>query len=132
MVFQVGLSIGQAVTVAVINLASTGMSDSIIIPLASSSNGRLSRKSWKTRNTPTVYVIPYTIMSLNCHLFRRSHLPEGVKTKSWEARMQKTEKALAIKKLQTELKEEKRAEFQRYIFIFLFRPISSFHIFVRR
>ena len=45
--------------------------------------------------------------------FSRSHLPEGVRTKSWEDRMQKTQKALAIKKLQTELKEEKQAELQR-------------------
>jgi hypothetical protein len=44
----------------------------------------------------------------------RSHLPEGVRTKSWEDRMQKTQKALAIKKLQTELKEEKQAELQRF------------------
>lgn len=46
--------------------------------------------------------------------FSRSHLPEGVRTKSWEDRMQKTQKALAIKKLQTELKEEKQAELQRF------------------
>ncbi|KAF8203704.1 hypothetical protein BJ912DRAFT_1052506 [Pholiota molesta] len=67
------------------------------IPLASSSNGRLSGKSWKPLKTPTV----------------RSHLQDGVKTKSWEARMQKTQKALAIKKLQAELKDEKEAEYQR-------------------
>ena len=46
--------------------------------------------------------------------FSRSHLPEGVRTKRWEDRMQKTQKALAIKKLQTELKEEKQVEFQRF------------------
>ncbi|KAF8973879.1 hypothetical protein BDZ97DRAFT_1912334 [Flammula alnicola] len=71
------------------------MSD--VVPLASSSNGRVSGKPWKAPKTATV----------------RSHLPEGVKTKSWEDRMQKTQKALAIKKLQAELKEEKQAEFQR-------------------
>ncbi|KJA29289.1 hypothetical protein HYPSUDRAFT_154260 [Hypholoma sublateritium FD-334 SS-4] len=67
------------------------------LPLASSSNGRVSGKSWKPLKTATV----------------RSHLPDGVKTKSWEDRMKKTQKALAIKKLETELKEEKQAEFQR-------------------
>lgn len=68
------------------------------LPLASSSNGRVSGKSWKPLKTATV----------------RSNLPDGVKTKSWEERMKKTQKALAIKKLETELKDEKQAEFQRY------------------
>ena len=67
------------------------------LPLASSSNGRVSGKSWKPLKTAAV----------------RSHLPEGVKTKSWEDRMKKNQKALAIKKLETELKEEKQAELQR-------------------
>ncbi|KAF9475623.1 hypothetical protein BDN70DRAFT_996291 [Pholiota conissans] len=67
------------------------------VPLASSSNGRVSGKAWKPLKAPTV----------------RSHLQEAVKTKSWDARMQKTQKALAIKKLQTELREEKQAELQR-------------------
>ncbi|KIM47881.1 hypothetical protein M413DRAFT_212412 [Hebeloma cylindrosporum] len=70
---------------------------STIMSLASSSNGRVSGKPWKAQKSPTV----------------RSHLPEGVRTKSWEDRMQKTQKALAIKKLETELKEEKQAELQR-------------------
>jgi rRNA-processing protein CGR1 len=43
----------------------------------------------------------------------RSYLPEGVKTKSWDDRMQKTQRTMAIKKLQTELKEEKLAEIKR-------------------
>ena len=40
-------------------------------------------------------------------------MPEGVKTKNWEDRMQKTERARAIKKLQAELKDEKQSEIQR-------------------
>ena len=44
---------------------------------------------------------------------RRSHLPEGVKTKKWEDRMEKVKKEQAIKKLQAELKDEKLAEIQR-------------------
>ncbi|PPQ67055.1 hypothetical protein CVT25_005656 [Psilocybe cyanescens] len=68
-----------------------------ILTLASSSNGRVSGKSWKERKTATV----------------RTHLQDGVKTKSWEVRMQKIQKALAIKKLENELKEEKQAELQR-------------------
>ena len=43
----------------------------------------------------------------------RSLLPAGLKTKKWEDRMEKTKKEQAIKKLQTELKEEKAAEIQR-------------------
>jgi len=68
-----------------------------IIPLAQSSQGRVSGKPWKAPKTATV----------------RSHLPRGVKTKTWEDRMEKTQKALAIKKLETELKEEKKAEIER-------------------
>lgn len=67
------------------------------IDLAPSSNGRSSGKPWKLKKSATV----------------RSHMPEGVKSKSWEHRMEETKKAAAIKKLQTELKEEKQAEFTR-------------------
>ncbi|TBU63632.1 Cgr1 family-domain-containing protein [Dichomitus squalens] len=66
-------------------------------PLAHSANGRLSGKGWKATKTATV----------------RSHLPDGVKTKKWEDRMEKVKKAQAIKKLQEELKDEKLAEIQR-------------------
>lgn len=45
---------------------------------------------------------------------RRSHLPEGVKTKKWEERMEKTKKEQAIKKLQSELKQEKVDDLKRY------------------
>ncbi|THH18085.1 hypothetical protein EW146_g2847 [Bondarzewia mesenterica] len=65
-----------------------------VVHLASSSNGRLSGKPWKTPKSATV----------------RSHLQEAVKTKTWDDRMQKTKQAQAIKKLQEELKEEKQAE----------------------
>lgn len=57
-------------------------------------------------------------MSPSSNLFvlnSRSNLPQGVKTK-WDERMEKTKKEKAIKKLQTELKEEKLAEKQRYSF----------------
>lgn len=47
--------------------------------------------------------------------FRRSHMPEGVKSKSWQERMEKTQKEKAIKKLQAELKEEKQAEITRSV-----------------
>lgn len=50
--------------------------------------------------------------------------------------MQKTQKALAVKKLQTELKEEKRAEFQRYLtfllYTFFFTFTSSFILDAKR
>ncbi|KAF8912995.1 hypothetical protein CPB84DRAFT_1742410 [Gymnopilus junonius] len=68
-----------------------------VVQLASSSNGRVSGKSWKFAKSATV----------------RSQLPEGLKTKKWEDRMAKAQKALAIKKLQSELKDEKQAELQR-------------------
>ena len=42
-------------------------------------------------------------------------LPDGVKSKSWEDRMQKEQKEKAIKKLQAELSEEKRAEKERSV-----------------
>ncbi|KAF4623408.1 hypothetical protein D9613_002106 [Agrocybe pediades] len=73
------------------------MSSPAPVPLASSSNGRVSGKPWKELKKPT----------------GRSYIQPGVKAKSWEERMQKTQKALAIKKLETELKEEKQAEIQR-------------------
>ncbi|KAG7099065.1 hypothetical protein E1B28_000940 [Marasmius oreades] len=43
----------------------------------------------------------------------RSHLSNGLKTKSFAARMEKTTKALAVRKLQRELKDEKQAEKDR-------------------
>ncbi|CCL98997.1 uncharacterized protein FIBRA_01005 [Fibroporia radiculosa] len=64
------------------------------LPLATSSAGRVSGKAWKQPKSPAV----------------RSHIPDGVKTKSWEDRMKKTQKEKAIKKLQAELSEEKKAE----------------------
>ncbi|KAK7468756.1 hypothetical protein VKT23_003258 [Stygiomarasmius scandens] len=68
-----------------------------LLSLASSSAGRISGKGWKSKKSATV----------------RSHLPNGVKTKSWAARMEQTKKTLAIKKLEQELKDEKQAEINR-------------------
>ncbi|KAH9985392.1 hypothetical protein BJV74DRAFT_878658 [Russula compacta] len=67
------------------------------IPIATSSNGRASGKPWKHRKTATA----------------RSHLQPALKSKSFDDRMKKATKAKAIKKLQTELKEEKQADIQR-------------------
>ncbi|KAI0830627.1 Cgr1 family-domain-containing protein [Trametes gibbosa] len=68
-----------------------------IVPLAHSASGRVSGKAWKMPKSATV----------------RSHLPDGVKTKKWEERMEKTKKEQAIKKLQAELKQEKRDDIKR-------------------
>ncbi|TFY65615.1 hypothetical protein EVG20_g5480 [Dentipellis fragilis] len=73
------------------------MSDLAPVPIASSSNGRVSGKPWKPVKAPTV----------------RSHLQEALKTKQWNDRMEKTQKALAIKKLEAELKEEKASEIKQ-------------------
>lgn len=42
-------------------------------------------------------------------------MSDGLKSKSWEERMEQTKKASAVKKLQTELKEEKDAEKRRSV-----------------
>jgi rRNA-processing protein CGR1 len=68
-----------------------------MLSLASTSNGRVSGKPWKEQKKPTV----------------RSHLQAGVKTKNWQDRMEKTQKALSIRKLQAELREEKQTELKR-------------------
>ncbi|KAJ7487451.1 hypothetical protein B0H11DRAFT_2156916 [Mycena galericulata] len=67
------------------------------IPIAPSSAGRVSGKSWKPQKTAIV----------------RSHLQDGVKTKSWADRVAQTKKAQAIKKLQQELTDEKQADVAR-------------------
>ncbi|KZP10530.1 hypothetical protein FIBSPDRAFT_1051261 [Athelia psychrophila] len=67
------------------------------IPIAPTSNGRVSGKSWKGEKTATV----------------RTYLQDGVKSKSWTDRMEKTKKEQAIKQLQAELQAEKQAEFTR-------------------
>ncbi|KIK07434.1 hypothetical protein K443DRAFT_86918 [Laccaria amethystina LaAM-08-1] len=83
------------------------------IPLASSSAGRVSGKSWKAAKTATVSADScFNFLHANVPN-SRSNLPDAVKTKKWEDRMQKTIKAMAIKKLQTELKDEKEADYQR-------------------
>ncbi|EPQ60539.1 hypothetical protein GLOTRDRAFT_135211 [Gloeophyllum trabeum ATCC 11539] len=76
----------------------TGLSsEQTVIPVAPSANGRASGKPWKSRKTAIV----------------RSTLPDGVKTKKWEDRMEKAKREQAMKKLQAELKEEKQAEIAR-------------------
>ncbi|KZT75152.1 hypothetical protein DAEQUDRAFT_720368 [Daedalea quercina L-15889] len=67
------------------------------LPLAPSAAGRVSGKLWKQQKSATV----------------RTLLPDGVKSKSWEDRMEKTQKEKAIKKLQAELSEEKRVDKER-------------------
>ncbi|KAL1951061.1 hypothetical protein VTO73DRAFT_210 [Trametes versicolor] len=76
---------------------STSAGDATVVALAHSVSGRVSGKAWKLPKTATV----------------RSHLPEGVKTKKWEERMEKTKKEQAIKKLQSELKQEKVDDIKR-------------------
>ena len=84
------------------------------IAVAGSSGGRVSGKSWKYKKTPAVYVLSSSYVSrLIEKMSRRSNLPEGVKS-AFSARMEKTKKEQAIKKLQTELREEKQAERTRY------------------
>ncbi|KAH9947911.1 hypothetical protein B0H21DRAFT_736109 [Amylocystis lapponica] len=52
-------------------------------------------------------------ISSSCPPSSRSNVPAGVKTKRWEDRMLKTSREKAVKKLQAELSEEKKAEFTR-------------------
>ncbi|CAE6419154.1 unnamed protein product [Rhizoctonia solani] len=68
-----------------------------LLPLAQTSNGRVSGKGWKSQKTAT----------------KRSHMQAGVKAKSWEARMRKTATEAAVKKLHKEMVEEKAAEAAR-------------------
>ncbi|PBL01207.1 hypothetical protein ARMGADRAFT_1073507 [Armillaria gallica] len=71
--------------------------EAVPIPLRASSNGRVSSKSWKPLKSATV----------------RSLVSAGRKSKSWDDRMEKAKKAMSIKKLEKELKEEKQAEITR-------------------
>ncbi|KAI0721332.1 hypothetical protein C8T65DRAFT_631352 [Cerioporus squamosus] len=84
-------------------------------PLAQTSGGRVSGKTWKAHKAATVYVCrPVSQLCQTSRIVsRRSLLPDGLKTKKWEDRMEKTKKEQAIKKLQAELKEEKASEIQR-------------------
>ncbi|KIO08427.1 hypothetical protein M404DRAFT_8189 [Pisolithus tinctorius Marx 270] len=68
-----------------------------VIPLGSSSNGRASGKQWKPLKKATI----------------RSQCSKGQKTK-WEERMERNKREKAIKKLENELKEERRAELQSF------------------
>ncbi|KAG8952861.1 hypothetical protein FRC03_011991, partial [Tulasnella sp. 419] len=64
-----------------------------IKPLASSSGGRVSGKNWKHARSAT----------------RRSHMPRGVKAKSFADRMEQTVKEKSVQKLVQEMKQEKDA-----------------------
>lgn len=89
--------------------------------LLQSSSRRVSGKGWKSAKSPTVWASSIACIDSQvshatvspCVQNRRSHLPKGVKTKNWDDRMEKVKKDQAIKKLQTELKDEKLAEIQR-------------------
>ncbi|KAH9005676.1 hypothetical protein EDB83DRAFT_2210365, partial [Lactarius deliciosus] len=82
--------------------------------LLSSSHGRVSGKPWKSQKTATAYVLQTFFPHINYRShFSRSHLPRALKSKSFSDRMAKASKAMAIRKLQAELKEEKEAEIQR-------------------
>jgi hypothetical protein len=66
-----------------------------------------------TKNSDQVrFIIVFDICGTH-NLHSRTFLPEGVKTKSWDDRMEKTQRAMAIKRLESELKEEKVAEMKR-------------------
>ncbi|KAL7411420.1 Cgr1 family-domain-containing protein [Mrakia frigida] len=67
------------------------------LAVGQSAGGRVSGKFWKQPKTAT----------------RRSNLPAGVKTPSWDARVEKRKKEDAIKLLEKTLKDEKLAEEER-------------------
>jgi rRNA-processing protein CGR1 len=84
-----------------------------LIPLTSSSHGRVSGKSWKAQKSATLYVLYYTPCGLKIiQKFSRTQCSAGHRS-NFEERMKKTTKANAAKKLETELKTEKNAEKQR-------------------
>lgn len=85
------------------------------LPLAASSAGRVSGKAWKPQKSAAVYVVSLSLELVPHRFHSRSHLQPGVKTKRWEDRMAKTSKDQAIRKLQAELSEEKKAEVARYV-----------------
>ncbi|KAJ9092218.1 hypothetical protein QFC20_007442 [Naganishia adeliensis] len=62
--------------------------------LAQSSAGRTSGKPWKLQKTAT----------------KRSHLMPGVKTASWEQRQARRLALENVKKLETQMKDERKAE----------------------
>lgn len=82
--------------------------------LAASANGRASGKSWKLTKNATVYDVASFVLS-SCFdqtATSRSQSSAGCKTK-WHVRMEKTKSKHAVKKLESELKQEKRIEKQR-------------------
>ncbi|KAF8140378.1 hypothetical protein EV363DRAFT_1579733 [Boletus edulis] len=94
--------------------------------LAASANGRVSGKSWKLTKSATVYG---TLLRAAAHLFDQtspvaSQSSAGHKTK-WHARMEKTKRDHAVRKLEVELKQEKQAEKRRKREITLQRQRAS-------
>lgn len=70
---------------------------SLALPLAPSANGRLSGKGWKVQKMAA-------LQSQHAQIYQ---------SKKWRERMRMTQKTLAIKLLQNELKDEKQAEKDR-------------------
>jgi rRNA-processing protein CGR1 len=90
------------------------------LALKSSSSGRVSGKNWKVRMSasrcpPELDPLANIRDSWINPLVRRSHLSEGLKTRSWEVRRRKDTEAAAVKKLENELKEEKAASDAAYV-----------------
>jgi Cgr1 family protein len=71
--------------------------------------GNIQNHLLRTYYTPCLYPLFPPVFYIS-----RSHQQPGLKMRSFHDRMEKASKALAIKKLQAELKEEKQAEIQRY------------------
>jgi hypothetical protein len=65
------------------------------------------------RQLQRVWYIPCSLSYLPASHSSRSHLQPALKSKSFSDRMENASKAQAIKKLQTELRDEKQAEIQR-------------------
>ncbi|KAI0694875.1 hypothetical protein BC835DRAFT_1348536 [Cytidiella melzeri] len=87
----------MATAESIIEAGSTSSHEGSPISIKASSGGRVSGKPWKYQKTATV----------------RSNIPDAVKTKRWEDRIQKTQKEKATKQVHAELKEEKQAEIKR-------------------
>lgn len=95
-----------------------GPSTEPVMTLNSTSAGRVSGKNWKEPKSATRSVFGGTFLSVRLfllELYRRSHLSEGLRTKSWEERRRKDTQAAATKKLENELKEERQAEIAAYV-----------------
>jgi rRNA-processing protein CGR1 len=76
------------------------------VPLALSANGRASGKPWKSYRSANHHHYHLISHSINSP----SHRPVSAK---WHRRIDQTKKFNAVKKLEQELKDEKKAELQR-------------------